>query len=129
MDKIAILNKAYQDFAAGNVEEAMTIFHPDIVWSECRGFPFINGDGVFRGAEAIDQGVFMKMPEYYEGFRVEVDEMIETEEKIIMVGHYVGIWAATGKHFRANAVHVWTFKDDKVIRYFEAADTAEIINP
>ena len=129
MDNISRLKKAYQDFAIGNVEEAMTIFHPDIVWDECKGFPFVTGEGIFKGAEAIDQGVFMKMPEYYEGFRVDIDEMFEAGDKIIMIGHYVGIWAGTGKNFRANAVHVWTFKGGKVIKYFEAADTAEIINP
>lgn len=129
MDIITKLKKAYQDFATGNVEDAMTIFHPEIIWDECKGFPFVLGNGVYKGAEAIDQGVFMKMPEYYEGFKVEVDELIEAGDKIIMVGHYVGIWAATGKAFKANAVHVWTFKNGQAIGYFEAADTAEIINP
>jgi ketosteroid isomerase-like protein len=129
MDNITKLRKAYQDFAAGNVEEAMTLFHPEIEWNECKGFPFVHGDGLFKGAEAIDHGVFMKLPEYYEGFRVDIDELVEAGDKIIMIGHYAGIWAATGKRFRANAMHVWTFKDDKAIRYFEAADTAEIINP
>jgi ketosteroid isomerase-like protein len=129
MDNVIKLKKAYQDFAVGNVEVAMTIFHPDIVWDECTGFPFVIGDGVFKGPEAIDQGVFMKLPEYYEGFKVEIDEIVESGEKIIMIGHYVGIWADTGKAFKANAVHVWTFKGGKAIHYFEAADTAEIINP
>ena len=129
MDNIAKLRKAYQDFAVGNVEEAMTLFHPDIIWEECKGFPFVVGSGIYKGAEAIDQGVFMQMPEYYEGFKVEADEIIEAGDKIIMIGHYVGIWADTGKSFTANAVHVWTFKDGKATGYFEAADTAEIINP
>ncbi len=128
MDNISKLKKAYQDFAVGNVEDAMTIFHPEIIWDECKGFPFVTGDGVFKGAEAIDQGVFMKLPEYYEGFKVDIKELHEAGDKIIMIGHYVGIWAETGKKFKANAVHVWTFKDDKAIHYFEAVDTAEIIN-
>lgn len=129
MDNIAKLRKAYQDFAVGNVEEAMAIFHEDIIWKECKGFPFVSGNGIFKGPEAIDEGVFMKLPEYYEGFKVEPDEIIEAGDKIIMIGHYVGIWADTGKSFKANAVHVWTFKDGKATGYFEAADTAEIINP
>jgi hypothetical protein len=45
-----------------------------------------------------------------------------------MVGHYTGIWKATGRKFKANATHTWTFKNGKATHFFQAVDTAEIIN-
>jgi len=46
-----------------------------------------------------------------------------------MVGYYKGIWKATGKEFKANAIHVWTVNNGKLAHFFQAAYTAEIINP
>jgi ketosteroid isomerase-like protein len=127
MNNIARIKKAYQDFAKGNVEAALSVFDPNVIWDECTGFPFVTGDGIFKGIEAIDQGIFMKMPEYYDSFKFEIDEVIEAGNKIIMQGHYIGKWALSGKEFKANAVHIWTLKDGKAIHMFEAADTAEIV--
>jgi len=46
-----------------------------------------------------------------------------------MVGHYKGVWKETGKEFKANATHVWTVKNEKMTHFFQAVDTAEIVNP
>ena len=45
-----------------------------------------------------------------------------------MAGHYMGVSKETGKEFKANATHVWTVKDKKATHFFQAVDTAEIIN-
>ncbi|GAB4372514.1 MAG: hypothetical protein Kow0042_15870 [Calditrichia bacterium] len=128
MNNVEILKKGYQHFAEGHVEAVLEIFDPAIVWNECSGFPFIEGDGIFTGHNAIVQGVFSKIPEYYDGFNIEIDELLPSGDRVTMVGHYTGTWKATGKKFRANATHIWTFKDGKATHFFQAVDTAEIIN-
>jgi ketosteroid isomerase-like protein len=45
-----------------------------------------------------------------------------------MQGFYEGVYKPTGKKFKANAVHIWTVKDGKVTHFFQAVDTATIIN-
>jgi ketosteroid isomerase-like protein len=129
MSNTDLLKQGYKDFSAGNVEAVLAKFHPQIEWQQCTGFPFITGIGRFVGPDEIVKNIFAQIPEHYEGFRIEIDELFESGDKVVMMGHYTGIWKPTGKQFRANAVHIWTVKDRKLTSFFQAADTAEIINP
>ncbi len=128
MDHVALLKEAYQNFAAGNVPAVLAIFDANIVWDECTGFPFIEGDGIFTGPQAVVEKVFAQIPVHYDGFNIKIDELFGCGDKVVMQGHYKGAWKATGKSFSANATHVWTVKSGKVTHFFQAVDTAEIIN-
>ena len=129
MDNVELVKQGYKYFAEGNVEAVLELFHPEMEWNECQGFPYVSGDGLFIGPNAVVQNVFAKIPEYMDGFQVDVQELFGSGDKVVMVGHYKGVWKATGKEFKANATHVWTLKDGKATHFFQAADTAEIINP
>ena len=129
MSNVEILKQGYQYFAEGNIEAVTSQWNEDIIWDECTGFPQIEGDGIFVGAKAIMEGVFAKIPENMEGFNVEITDFVDGGDKVVMVGYYKGKWKQTGKDFKANATHVWTFKNGKVSHFFQAVDTAEIVNP
>ena len=70
-----LVKQGYQDFAEENVEAVLAVFHPEIEWNECKGFPFISGDGLFIGPNAIVQNVFAQIPEHYEGFHIDIQEL------------------------------------------------------
>lgn len=129
MGNLEVLKKGYQDFAAGNIEGVLSTWHKDIVWEECIGFPYVNDEGRYVGAQTVMDEVLALIPEYYENFKIEVFDFVDGGDKIVMVGHYTGTWKATGKKFKANATHTWTFKDGKAIHFFQAADSAAIIKP
>lgn len=129
MSNLELLKQGYKDFAAGNVDAVVALWQPDIVWNNCKGTPYVNEEGIYKGAKAIVEGVFAKIPEYFDGFKIEITEFIASGDKVVVVGHYSGIWKPTGKKFKANAIAAWTFKDGKVSHFFEAIDTAEIIIP
>jgi ketosteroid isomerase-like protein len=129
VNNVELLKQGYQYFAEGNIEAVVALFHPEIEWEECTGFPFISGDGVSKGPDAIVQDVFSKLPEHYDGFHIKIRELFGSGDKVVMVGYYKGVWKATGKEFKANATHVWTVKEGKLTHFFQAVDTAEIVNP
>ena len=129
MNNVELVKQGYQNLAEENVEAVLAVFHPEVEWNECKGFPFLSGDGLFIGPNAIVQNVFAQIPEHYEGFHIDIQERFGTGDKVVMVGHYQGVWKATGKKFNANATHVWTVKDEKATHFFQAVDTAEIVNP
>jgi len=129
MDNVEIAKQGYQYFAEGNVEAVLGLFHPKIEWRECTGFPFVTGDGIYVGPNAIAQEVFTQIPKHYDGFTIDIQQLFGSGDKVVMVGYYKGVWKATGKKFKANATHVWTLKDGKVTHYFQAVDTAAIVNP
>ena len=106
MNNVELVQQGYQHFAEGNVEAVLALFHPEIEYHECKGFPFIAGDGVFIGPEAVVQNVLAQIPEHYESFDVDVQELFGSGDKVVVVGYYQGVWKATDKVFKANVTHV-----------------------
>ena len=129
MTNVELLQQGYQHFAEGNIEAVVAIFDPAIEWHECQGFPYIAGDGLFIGPNAVVQDVLVKIPEHYEGFQIEIQELFGSGDNVVMKGYYTGVWKSTGKAFKANATHVWTVKEGTLTHFFQAVDTAEIVNP
>jgi len=128
MTNVDLVKEAYSNFATGNVPAVLALFDPEIEWRECKGMPFVKGDGIYIGAEAIVTNVFMNLPVYFEGFNIAVNEIFGADDKVAMVGYYQGTNKATGNNFKANATHVWTVKDGKLTHFFQAVDTVAIIS-
>jgi uncharacterized protein len=128
MTNVDLVKQAYSSFATGNVEAVLAVFDPAIVWHECKGMPFIKGDGIFKGHEAIVKNVFMNLPVYFDGFNIEVNQVFGADDKVVMVGYYQGTNKATGHPFKANATHVWTVKSGKMTHFFQAVDTVAIVS-
>jgi len=127
MNNVELVKEAYSHFATGNVPAVLAMFDPAIEWLECKGMPFVKDDGIYTGPEAIVTNVFMNLPVSFDGFNIAVSEVFGVDDKVVMVGYYQGTNKATGNAFKANATHVWTVKDGKLVRFFQAVDTA-IIN-
>jgi ketosteroid isomerase-like protein len=128
MTNVDLIKQGYSYFATGNVPGVLALFDPAIEWHECKGMPFVKGDGIYTGHDAIVTNVFMNLPVFFDGFNIAVNEIFGVDDKVVMVGYYQGTNKATGKPFKANATHVWTVKDGKAIRFFQAVDTATIIS-
>lgn len=127
MSNVDLIKQAYDNLAIGHVEEVLSNFDPSIEWSECNGMPFVKGDGIYIGPEAVVTEVFMNLPVFFDGFNIEIKELIGAGDKVTMVGYYKRTNKATGNSFKANATHVWTIKDEKATHFFQAVDTAAIL--
>lgn len=128
MTNLEIIQDGYKKFAEQDIEGVLAMFDAGMKWHECNGFPFIEGDGIYIGPESILKNIFAMIPEYYENFNIDVTDFIASGDKVIMQGFYEGIWKETGKEFKANAAHIWTLKNGKATHFFQAVDTASIIN-
>lgn len=129
MRNIDLAKTGYKKFSEGDIEGVLAMFDPNMEWHECKGFPYVKENGIFNGPKAVAEGVFNPIPEHYDEFNIEIEELLESGDRVIMTGYYTGTWKATGKKFKANAVHVWTVKNEKLSRFFQAVDTATIVNP
>ena len=129
MDNVEIVKQGYQYFSEGNIEAVLALFQPELEWDACKGLPYISGDNLFIGPSAVAQNVFAKIPESIDSFHINVLDFFGSGDKVVMVGHYRGVYRETGKEFKANATHVWTMKDGEATHFFQAVDTAEIIKP
>jgi ketosteroid isomerase-like protein len=126
MTNLDLVKLAYSNFVTGNVPGVLALFDPAIEWHECTGMPFVKGDGIFIGPDAVVTNVFMNLPVYFDGFNIAPNEIFGADDKVVMVGYYQGRNKATGNPFKANATHVWTVKNGKLAKFFQAVDTAAI---
>jgi len=124
MTSTDLVKQLYANFEMGNVPAALALFDPAIEWHECSGMPFMKGDQVFIGPDAVVTNVFMQLPVFYDGFNIAVTEILSAGDKVVMVGYYQGINKISGNAFKANATHVWTIKNGKLAHFFQAVDTA-----
>ena len=71
MTNLDLVKQAYSNFSTGNVPGVLALFDTAIEWRECKGMPFVNGDGIFIGPEAVLTNVFMSLPVYIDGLTSE----------------------------------------------------------
>jgi len=128
MTNVELVKQGYSDFSTGNLEAVLAIWDPEIEWHESKGMPFVKGDGIFKGHEAVVTNVIMNLPVYFDGFNIEVKQIFGADDKVVMVGYYCGTNKATGNPFKANATHVWTVKNGKMTHLFQAVDTVTIVS-
>jgi ketosteroid isomerase-like protein len=119
-----IVRSLYEAFGKGDPATVLAAFHANIVWNEAENHTFADGNP-YKGANAILNGVFMRLAMEWEGFRVVPDQYTAEEARVIVEGRYAGKCKATGASIDAQFVHVWTLEGGKVTRFQQYTDTAQ----
>ena len=117
---VALINRLYQSFGEEGYHTFRKLCSPDIEWVQNLGFP---GGATYRGADAIIEGVFNGNARRWEGFGVEIAEILDAGNSVIVIGHYHGRHRDSGRSFRAAVAHVYDIRDGLVSRFRMFADT------
>lgn len=128
MDNVELLKQAYQSFGEGNIPAVLSLMDENIEWNTATSWPFLENKEPVIGPQNVVAKIFAPIPEHYDNFHIDIKDLFGAGDKVVMEGYYTGTWKATGKTFKANAVHIWNVKDGKITRYFQAVDSAEIMN-
>ncbi len=123
-ETVAVVRGLYDGFAAGDVGAVLGAMSPDIVWNEAENFPYADGNP-YVGPQAIAEGVFARCIGEWNGFTVEVDEILDAGDTVVALGRYTGTCKATGKAMSAQLAHVWRVADGKVARFQQYTDTLQ----
>lgn len=118
---LEVLKQSYANFAKGDIPAVMSVFDPNIRWTEADGFPYA---GTYVGPAAVSENVFMKLGTEWDGWKVDPHEFIDGDEKIVVLGKYSGTCKATGKSFIADFAHVWKLRDGKATEFKQYVDSA-----
>jgi ketosteroid isomerase-like protein len=121
-DNVAIIRTVYDAFAKGDVPTVLGLFDPKIQWSEAEHFPYWTGTP-FVGADAIVQGLFARLGQDFDGFRVEVRRIVGAGDTVLAEVRYKGTGKATKTPLDAQAAHVWDVRDGKIVRFQQYVDT------
>jgi ketosteroid isomerase-like protein len=112
-EDVAVVRSAYEAFRRGDVQAIFALLHPEIEFYQSKRVPW---GGKYKGHEEVGY-FFSKLIETIES-RVAPDQFIDDEEgHVVTVGHTRGSIRATGREFEVPAVHVWTIREGKVMKF------------
>lgn len=120
MSNTAIIRELYRAMREQDDEAFIALCTDDLVWQQSAGFP---GGSTWHGAAAVIENVFRANSRRWKGFAFTPDEWIESADRVVVLGHYSGTHAESGKAMRAAVAHVYDLRDGKAARFRMFADT------
>jgi uncharacterized protein len=108
--------------ARGNPDIVKNLLAPDVRWEVVEGFPH---SGIYQGLNGVSD-FFKRLSGDFEDWHTEPSEFFETGDHVVAIGTYSARAKATGKTFKARFAHLWTMRDDVIVRLQQCADTVQI---
>ncbi|MFG0284624.1 MAG: nuclear transport factor 2 family protein [Phycisphaerales bacterium JB039] len=125
LSNVELIRGVYDAFAAGDVPGVLGAMSAQIVWNEAENFPYADGNP-YVGPEAVLSGVFARCIGEWDGFGVEIDEILDAGDTVVATGRYVGTYKATGQAQNTQLVHVWRIEDGRITGFQQYADTLQV---
>jgi ketosteroid isomerase-like protein len=110
-ENVEIVRKVHDAWARGDFAVGPDLLAPDFEWHQ---FPQAVEPGTRRGAEVGE--AFRRMFEVYEGMRVEARELIEADDKVVVLGRASATARGSGMPLDTNVAFVWTVRNGKLVR-------------
>jgi uncharacterized protein len=75
----------------------------DVQWTEAEGFPIT---GTFVGPQAVLEGVFMRLGEIGDEFKVSPEQLIAEGDTVVVLGNYIWKRKSNGQPASVKMAHV-----------------------
>jgi uncharacterized protein len=113
---VEIVRRGYELYATGDLEGVAALFAPDSDIPDAGGLG-VAGSAVGRrhGPEGFLSGAREAL-DAFDDYRVEVEEFIEAGDAVLVPVRISGRGRASGAEMEVRLVHLWVFRDAKVIR-------------
>ena len=110
---VATVRGAYESFNAGNPQGVLDVLAEDCAWTEPGGGNA--AEGTFTGPGEVGEKVFALIPQYFDEFTVNVDEVKEEGDSVVVSSTFTGK-SKSGVELNAKGVQTWKLEDGKVKR-------------
>jgi ketosteroid isomerase-like protein len=120
MSNTANIRELYRAMREQDDAAFIALCADDLVWQHSAGFP---GGSTWYGAAAVIEHVFRANSRRWTVFTFTPDEWIESADRVVVLGHYSGTHAESGRAMRAAVAHVYDVRAAKIARFRMFADT------
>jgi ketosteroid isomerase-like protein len=120
----ALIQNMYGAFARGDVKAILETLAPNVEWI-MDGPKVIPYAGKWTGPAQVLK-FFEALGGTQEAVKMTTDDYIAQGDKVVTVGRYAATVKATGWKFDSVAVHVFTIKNGKVVKFLDVTDTAQV---
>jgi len=117
-----IIARLYEAFGQRDMQMMSTLFDPNI---EVRQSSLLPWGGTYKGFKGVVD-LATKLLEKVDS-QIVVEEFVESGDQVVAIGWTQGKVRASGKKFKVRAVHVWTMKKGKVLRFEAYIDTPKML--
>lgn len=116
---VATVKAGYESFNQGDIPAVLATYDDQIEWIEPGGGNAPSG--TFTGPDAVAQDVFAAVPENFDEFSVDIDEVEDQGDTVVVKGRF------TGKNKGGSVLdtpfeHRNTMRDGKVVRFENRVD-------
>jgi ketosteroid isomerase-like protein len=119
---VEILRESYLALSRGDVEALVALTDPDVEWDMSRR---TFDSRVYHGHAGVREAMSL-MAEQWGALRIEPRDFITAGDDVVVPVRIVGVGKQSGVETTANAAHVFTLRDGKVLRLttFQTPDEA-----
>lgn len=122
-NNVQIIQNAFADFGAGNIQGILDVCTDDVVWSSPEN-PDVPIAGTFKGKEEV-MNFFSHVAENVDYSNFEAKEFFSDKDAVVVLGHHTGKVKKTGKTFDHDWCMVFKLRDGKVYSYNIFVDTRD----
>ena len=125
-DNVSVVSNLYANFGKGDVPAVLAALDSKVVWNEAEGNALADGNP-YIGPDAVLEGVFTRVLEDFPNFTLN-DIVLHNMEnnQVLATLRYKATMKATGKELNAQAAHLWSLKDGKIIAFQQYVDTRQL---
>jgi uncharacterized protein len=116
---VATVKAAYESFNQGDIPSVLATYDDQIEWIEPGGGSAPSG--TFTGPNSVAQDVFATVPENFDEFSVDIDEVEDQGDTVVVKGRFKGKNKG-GAALDAPFEHRNTMLDGKVVRFENKVD-------
>jgi len=122
-ENVDLVRSAYRAFRRGDTRAVFGALDPGVEFTQSGEVPW---GGRYKGADEV--GVFLYRLTSAIDSKVDPDQFVDAGDCVVAVGLTRGKALATGKEFEVPAVHVWTVKDGKILRFEAYIDNPRMLD-
>ncbi|MCT7085362.1 nuclear transport factor 2 family protein, partial [Salmonella enterica subsp. enterica serovar Oranienburg] len=76
----------------------------------------------YVGPDAVRVHVFDALARDFDGYRFDLDELVDAGDVQVGIGTYSGTFRETGRPFTARVAHIWRLASDRVVSFEQIVD-------
>jgi uncharacterized protein len=124
-ENIELIKQIYKHFNERQYDEIVPHFAGDMTWVSADNSPLAD-ESPYHGPAAIRARVFGRIEAGFEKLEVRIDEIFGAEDRVVVLGYYIGRMRGRAEDSETQLAHIWTVRDGKAVKFQQYVDTYSI---
>ncbi|CAM3926923.1 methyltransferase [Nocardiopsis rhodophaea] len=120
-----LIRTSYAAFQRGDIDAALSVFHPDVTWTHPNGMADYGLGGTKKGFDEV-RAFMARARTVFSELRQEPHEFLESGDRVVVLGVLHMRGARSGVAGAVRMVHSWRLADGKVTHFEDLHDTHDV---